>query len=93
MTARTVGPVLVPSELGLAVLTAIRAENPSIEVQDRGAYLRVISPERCVVSRLGIEAALGRAIRLPGDLEQVMPSFKGRLQVNAEKVVWEAVAP
>jgi toluene monooxygenase system protein D len=91
MTRASAGPVLLPSEMGLAVLTAIRAENPHVEVQDRGAYLRVISPGGCVVSRLAIEAALGRAVRLPGDLEQAMPSFKGRLQVDAEKVTWEAV--
>jgi toluene monooxygenase system protein D len=89
----TAGPVLLPSELGLAVLSAIRAENPSVEVQDRGAYLRVSSPARCAVSRRGIEAALGRHVTLPADLELVMPSFKGRLRVDAEVAVWEAVRP
>jgi toluene monooxygenase system protein D len=92
MTERTAGPVLLPSELGLAVLSAIVAENPGTEVLDRGAYLRVTSPERCRVSRLGIETALGRPVALPADLELVMPAFRGRLCVDAESVVWEATS-
>jgi toluene monooxygenase system protein D len=85
-----VGPVLLPSELGLAVLSAIQAQNLDVQVQDRGAYLRVSARSRCTVTRQGIEHALGRPVRLPGDLELCMPSFKGRLRVDAEHVVWEA---
>lgn len=88
MTA--VGPVLLPSELGRAVLAAILASNPGVQVQDRGAYVRVLAPARCAVSREAIEAALGHAVRLPADLELCMPSFKGCLQVDAERAVWEA---
>ena len=86
----SVGPVLLPTEVGLAVLSAIRAGNLDVAVQDRGAYLRVLSQGRCVVTRLGIEAALGRPVRLPSDLELCMPSFKGRLRVDTERAVWEA---
>lgn len=85
-----VGPVLLPSELGQAVLSAIRAANPGVRVQDRGAYLRVLSPGRCAVTRAAIEEALGQAVKLPGDLELCMPSFKGLLSVDAERAVWEA---
>jgi hypothetical protein len=90
---KTVGPVLLPSEVGLAVLSAIRASNVDVEVQDRGAYLRVLAHSRCLVTRHAIEAALGRPVRLPSDLELCMPSFKGRLRVDAERAVWEASAP
>jgi len=92
MTSSTpeVGPVLLPSELGLAVLSAIQASNPGVQVRDRGAYLRVVSPSPCLVTRQAIEAALGRPVRLPADLEQCMPSFKGRLRVDGEHLVWEA---
>ena len=86
----SVGPVLLPSELGLAILSAIQAQNVEARVQDRGAYLRVVAPGRCSVTRQAIEAALGRPVRLPGDLELCMPSFKGRLRVDAERAVWEA---
>lgn len=89
----TVGPVLLPSDVGLAVLSAIRAANLGVEVQDRGAYLRVLSRDTCVVTRRGIEAALGRPVRLPSDLELCMPSFKGRLSVDAERAVWEVGSP
>jgi MmoB/DmpM family len=90
--AFTVGPVLLPSELGLAILSAIRSENSGVVVQDRGAYLRVTTSNRCSVSRQGIELALGRPIRLPSDLELCMPAFKGRLRVDSERVVWEVGA-
>lgn len=86
----SVGPVLVPSEVGLAVLAAIQASNLEVQVQDRGAYLRVLALGRCVVTRQAIELQLGRPVQLPSDLEICMPSFKGRLRVDAELAVWEA---
>jgi len=89
----SVGPVLVPSEVGLAVLAAIRASNVDVQVQDRGAYLRVLAMRRCVVTRQAIERELGRPVQLPSDLELCMPSFKGRLRVDAELAVWEASVP
>jgi hypothetical protein len=85
-----VGPVLEPSELGLAVVAAIQSLNSGATVVDRGAYLRVTSPGRCVVTREAIERELGRAVQLPGDLELAMASFKGRLSIDAERAVWEA---
>lgn len=90
---RSVGPVLLPSEVGLAILAAIVAANSGVQVQDRGAYLRVLAQGKCLVTRQGIETALGRQVRLPSDLELCMPSFKGRLRVDAELAVWEASTP
>jgi toluene monooxygenase system protein D len=90
MSADGVGPVLESSELGLAVVAAIQSLNLAVRVQDRGAYLRVLSPGRCVVTRQAIEQQLGRPVLLPADLELVMPSFKGRLRIDAERAVWEA---
>lgn len=88
-----VGPVLLPSEVGLAILAAIQASNLDVRVQNRGAYLRVVAPDRCVVTRQAIELQLGRPIRLPSDLELCMASFKGRLRVDGERAIWEAGAP
>ena len=88
-----VGPVLLPSEVGLAVLAAIQASNAEVRVQNRGAYLRVLARDRCVVTRQAIEVELGRPVRLPSDLELCMASFKGRLQVDGERAIWEASAP
>jgi hypothetical protein len=87
-TSDEVGPVLEASNAGRAVLSAIVAENPNVNVIDRGAYLRVLVPRRCVVSRAGIERELGREFRLPGDLESLMPSFKGMLVLDAERIEW-----
>ena len=84
-----VGPVLESSELGRAVLRAIQSLNHDVEVIDRGSYLRVHAARRCVVTRQAIEAALGRPFLLPGDLELAMPSFRGRLMIDADQAVWE----
>jgi hypothetical protein len=83
-----VGPVLAVGPVADAIIAAIRSENASVEVTDRGSYLRVLVPSRCAVSRAAIESALSRAFRLPGDLEQVMPSFRGRFQVSEDQASW-----
>lgn len=84
----TVGPVLEVDEVGDAVLAAIREANPEVTVLDRGSYRRVLAPGRCVVHRAAIERALGRPFQLPGDLERVMPSFKGALVLTDETATW-----
>jgi NAD(P)-dependent dehydrogenase (short-subunit alcohol dehydrogenase family) len=85
-----VGPVLEASETGRALIEALRADNADVVVIDRDAYLRVLVPGRCRLTRAAIEAALGRAFRLPGDLELVMPSFKGAFTVTTDEAAWEA---
>lgn len=84
-----VGPVLEAGEVARAIVSAIRLSQVDVEVQDRGAYLRVLVPQRCHVTRLSVEQALGREFRMPSDLERVMPSFKGRFQVSEEEATWE----
>lgn len=88
-----VGPVLQAGPVGNAVVGAIRALNADVRVLDRGAYLRVLCPRRCVVTRAAIEARTGEAFRLPGDLELVMSSFKGRFAVSEDEARWELSAP
>lgn len=83
-----VGPVLEASDGGRAVIEAIRADNTGVVVLDRGAYLRVLVPHRCVVRRAAIERALGRPFAFPGDLELVMPAFQGNLTITDDEVVW-----
>lgn len=84
-----VGPVLQRGPLADAVISAIKACNATVELLDRGAYVRVLAPQRCVVTRAAIEAALARPFRLPGELEAIMSSFKGRLRIDEDQVVWE----
>ena len=86
----TVGPVLEAGPIASVLLAVIREQNLEVEVQDRGAYFRVLCPGRCVLPRAAVERRLGRAFRLPGDLELVMPAFKGALSVSDEGAVWEA---
>ena len=85
-----VGPVLTAGVCANAVAAAISKENPGASVTDRGGYLRVLVHERCRVTRHAIERELGRAFALPRDLELIMPSFRGKLLLDADAVVWEA---
>jgi nitrite reductase/ring-hydroxylating ferredoxin subunit len=84
-----VGPVIQAGPLGRAVVEAIRALNPGARVVDRGAYLRVLCQGRCVVTRAAIEEHTGFSFRLPGDLELIMSSFKGRFAVSEDEARWE----
>jgi len=76
-----VGPVLQTGAIGAAIVAAIRDLNPDVIVLDRGAYLRVMVPRRCFVTRAAIEKHLGRAFRFP--------AFKGALQLGQEDAVWQ----
>jgi len=84
-----VGPVLQPGPVTDAVIAAIRESNPSVELVDRGGYVRVLSPRRCSVTRALIERHAGQPFRLPSDLENIMSSFKGRLTLSEEEVCWD----
>jgi len=88
-TSDTVGPVLQTGTLAEAVIAAIRDENPDVQTVDRGAYVRVLVPGCCRVTRAAIERHARRPFRLPGDLEKIMPAFKGRFHVNADGARWE----
>jgi toluene monooxygenase system protein D len=83
------GPILEAGDVADALVAAIREENEDVAVDDRGAYVRVSAPRVCRVSRAAVERKLGRAFRLPGDLERVMPSFQGRLKVGEDGASWE----
>jgi toluene monooxygenase system protein D len=84
-----VGPVLHATPFARTVIGAIQCENQQLVVQDEGAYLRVLAPRICRLSRAGLEAATGRTIRFPGELEVVMSSFTGVMQLTEDDVVWQ----
>jgi hypothetical protein len=91
MTARgRAGPDLFAGEIGQAVIDALREDNPELEVRDWGAYLRASAPVRCVLRRAAVERRIGRPFALPGDLERVMPSCRGRISIADDEVVWAA---
>ena len=87
--AEGVGPVLIRGPVTDAVVAAIRSVHPDAQVIDRDAYLRVLVPGRCRLSRSAVETRLGQSFHLPADLEEVMPSFKGRLFISEEEAVWQ----
>ena len=83
-----VGPVLHTTPFALAVVSVIEEENRQVVIIDEGAYLRVLAPRVCRLSRVGLETATGPGIRFPGDLEVVMSSFTGVMELSEDGAVW-----
>jgi hypothetical protein len=83
-----VGPVLQSGAIATAIIAAIKDLNQDVIVLDRGAYVRVLVPRCCVVTRSAIEKHLGRSFRFPGELETVMSAFKGSLELNQNDAAW-----
>jgi toluene monooxygenase system protein D len=87
-----VGPVLQSGPVANAIISAIKDLNQDVLIVDRGAYVRVLVPQRCIVTRSAIERHLGRSFRFPGELETVMSAFKGSLQLNQYDAAWQFAA-
>ena len=83
-----VGPVLQSGPVANAIIAAIKDLNHDVMVVDRGAYVRVLVPRYCVVTRAAIVKHLGRSFRFPGELEIVMSAFKGSLELNQDDAAW-----
>jgi toluene monooxygenase system protein D len=83
-----VGPVLRAGTLSDAIVAAIQELNHDVVIIDRGAYVRVLAPKVCVVTRESIEGQLGHPVRFPGELEMVMTAFKGTLSLTEDEAVW-----
>jgi hypothetical protein len=83
-----VGPVLQSGTVANAIIAAIKDLNQEVMIVDRGAYVRVLVPRCCIVTRSAIERHLGRSFRFPGELETVMSAFKGLLQLNQDDAAW-----
>jgi toluene monooxygenase system protein D len=83
-----VGPVLHATPFARAVVSVIEEENTHVLVHDEGAYLRVLVPVLCRLSRAGLEAATGGVVRFPGELEVVLSSFTGIMQLTEDGAVW-----
>lgn len=84
-----VGPVLQTGTIGTAIVAAIKDLNHDVMILDRGAYVRVLVPQCCVVTRSAIEKHLGRTFRFPGELETVMSAFKGSLRLTQDDATWQ----
>ena len=84
-----VGPVLQAGAVTDAIVAAIKDLNQDVLVVDRGAYLRILVPHKCVITKSGIEKHLGRSFRFPGELEMVMSAFKGAIQLTDSDATWQ----
>lgn len=85
---RGVGPVLQATPFAEAVVAAIREENDDVIVHHEGAYLRVLAPRVCRLSRSAMQALTGEDVQFPGDLEVIMSSFTGRMRLTDHAAVW-----
>lgn len=83
-----VGPVLHATPLGWAVASAIQDGIDAVHVRDEGAYLRILGQGVCRVSKSQVEAQFGQEVRFPGDLEVIMSSFSGLVDMNESGAVW-----
>jgi toluene monooxygenase system protein D len=86
-----VGPVLQSGAVASAIVAAITELNEDVMVVDRGAYVRILVPRCCIVTRSAIEKHLGRPFRFPGELETVMSAFKGSFRLNQDHAIWQFV--
>jgi toluene monooxygenase system protein D len=87
-----VGPVIrgVDHDMADALIEAIERDNPkaAVRVEDRGGYVRIGCPGRCVVTRRSLEEALGEPFRL-SELEPSLASFAGRMRFEGDDaIVW-----
>ena len=83
-----VGPVLQATPFAESVIAAIEEENDQVVVRDEGAYLRVLCPGICRLTRAAVEAETGHPVRFPGDLEVIMSSFAGKVDMTEDAAVW-----
>jgi toluene monooxygenase system protein D len=80
--------VLRATPFANAVIAAIEDDTDEVIVHDEGAYLRVTAPRVCRLSRVAVEAATGRVVQFPGELEMIMSSFAGLLDMSEDGAVW-----
>ncbi len=87
---RKVGPVLRMGDDIAPILSAIEDDNPDaqLEVVDQGAYVRIETVGRLVVTRASIERRLGRPFEMR-QLEANMAAFSGRIQTGSEQIIWQ----
>lgn len=83
-----VGPVLISSEITDKVVAAIKTLNKNVEIQDRGSYIRILTPLQCKLTREAVQEQTDLPFVLPDDLELIMPSFKGILTISKDEAVW-----
>jgi hypothetical protein len=80
------GPILLANTMGRNLALLIKETNPGTLIADLGSYLRVSTPGRCVLLRTEVEKLTGTQFLIPADLEVLMPSFKGKIEILDDRV-------
>jgi hypothetical protein len=70
------------------MIAAVEQRNDGVVVHDEGAYLRVLVPGVCRLTRSDVEDHAGRPVSFPGELEVIMPSFSGILAMDEDGATW-----
>src|ERR1700722_14839653 len=83
-----VGPGLQATPFADGIIPAVEEGNDEGVVRDEGAYLRVLCPAICRLTRAAVEAETGYPVRFPGDLEIIMSSFAGGVDMTGDAAVW-----
>ena len=83
-----VGPVLMAVDASKPIIAVLKKLNPTAEIQPLGAYIRVLVPERCYLTKKAVEEYTGLPFNLPESLELIMPSFKGKMNCTFEQIIW-----
>ena len=63
---RGVGPVLQATPFADAIVAAIQDENDHVDVRHEGAYVRVLVPDVCRLSRAAVVAITGQEVPISG---------------------------
>jgi toluene monooxygenase system protein D len=71
------------------VIRAIQEDNPSesLEVVDRGAYVRVQRAGLLKLTRASLQRHLGADFEI-SRLESIITAFAGRIRTSSDEVVW-----
>lgn len=82
-----VGPILRQGALATAVAEAAEIDNPDkkISVEDKMAYVRVMTDGEMLLKRATIEEMLGKPFKMH-ELEVELSSFAGRIDFETEQV-------
>ncbi|MCW2762348.1 MAG: toluene 4-monooxygenase protein [Marmoricola sp.] len=83
-----VGPVLQSTPLARFMIEAMEEEHPGLFVEDAGAYYRVFAPGVCRLRKEVVDEIAGRDVAFPRELEVILSSFTGRMQMNQSGAVW-----
>ena len=80
-----VGPIFRAGERASAAIEALEEDNPDKEffIEDRTAYVRVVTDNECVIRRGTMEDILGRPFEMQ-ELETVLGSFSGQIEAEEE---------